>query len=363
VGVTSFSTGFLQISAVGADSRPSRSLPSHRASPGPRPRSDTPFPGPAPRWTPRCHCPRPPRTSMEVRTPVSWQVVMAGPHAPRRLSARRAARRRCSSVAGMDAMPRERTLARFVAGWLRRRVAVPVGRPVGLFNTVEGDHLVCRPERGAPRLGWASSGDHPQVNLPMPPQFCPPEGVPGDAELSGAVVPVREGDPEAGLLLLLSPADGRALGTQLVRRVPELAARVASDRRVGAVACRWSCAFQLPLPGRDGEPGSSTTITPVFEHAAGRYTERRGGGRAAMISNPASDPPPSPASRGPSPLLPGVTVALVPGPTTALVPGALPALRAGRSSPRRVLRMPLAPGRVHLPGTTYGRAVPPGGTA
>jgi hypothetical protein len=347
-------------------------------------------------------------------------------------------------------------------------VAVPVGRLVGLFNTVHGDHLVCCPEQGAPRLCWASSGDRPQVGLPMPPQFCPPEGVPGDAELSGAVVPVHEGDPEAGLLLLLSPADQRALGTHLARRVPELAAGVASDRRVGAVACRWpsagspsavplpptgarlwvqgrlvadpgvsvspvralawaldaagapvtavpgeqdwpqtgitwqvlvlpwtsltptspaptahpqvaggpaTCAFHLPLPGRDGEPGSSTTITPVFEHAAGRYTERRGGGRAAMISNPAPDSPLSPASRGPSPLLPGATVALVPGPTTALVPGALPALRAGRSSPRRVLRMPLAPGqaggaiafgctvRVHLPGTTYGRVVPPGGTA
>jgi hypothetical protein len=304
-------------------------------------------------------------------------------------------------------------------------VAVPVGRPVGLFNTVQGDHLVCRPERGAPRLGWGSSGSSPPVNLPMPPQFCPPEGVPGDAELSGAVVPVREGDPEAGLLLLLNPADGRALGTHLMRRVPELAAGVASDRRVGVVACRWSsaggpsveplpptgarlwvqgrlvadpgvsvspvralawaldpagapvtavpgeqgwpqtgitwqvlvlprtsptstlpaaiahlqvaggpvtCAFHLPLPGRDGEPGSSTTITP----------------------------------RAPSALLPGMTVALVPGPTTALVPGALPALGAGRSSPRRVLRMPLPPGqagsamafgctvRVHLPGTTLG---------
>lgn len=40
------------------------------------------------------------RTSMEARTPVPRQVIVAGSHAPRRLSARRVARRRCASVAG-----------------------------------------------------------------------------------------------------------------------------------------------------------------------------------------------------------------------------------------------------------------------
>jgi hypothetical protein len=327
-------------------------------------------------------------------------------------------------------------------------VAVPVGRPVGLLNTVQGDHLVCLPRlrlrgpdttagspaaggeaaggagvddageadlagpdmpRGeVPVLGWASSGGSSMVTLPMPPEFRPPEGVPGDAELAGALVPVRDGDLEAGLLLLLDPGDGRSLGGHLLRRSPDLAQHLAPDAAVGAVVCRWSsaggpsqaqpplpaagsrvwaqgllvadpgaslspvralawaldadgkpvtaapgtgswpetvltwrllmlplpdvagpapCAFYLPLPGRDGEPGTATTLTPVSERGTGRSAERRSGGRAA----------------------------------------AAPALVPGVTGSRRVLRMAMVPAqggrlqtfgctvRVHLPGSTRDR--------
>jgi hypothetical protein len=228
-------------------------------------------------------------------------------------------------------------------------------------------------------------------------------------ELSGAVVPVRDGDLEAGLLLLLDPGDGRSLGDHLMRRAPELAVGLAPDARVGAVACRWSSAggpssadpplppagsrlwvqgllvcdpgvslrparalawaldadgepvcaapgdvgwpqtvvtwrvlmlpqaveaaggpassaFYLPLPGRDGEPGTATTLTPASERGAGRYAERRPGGRVATS----------------------------------------PALTAGATGSRRMLRIAVAPVRggrpmalgctvrVHLPGARCG---------
>lgn len=320
-----------------------------------------------------------------------------------------------------DVVVRPEPAAEWVVTGVAPGVAVPVGRPVGLFDAVHGDHLVCippraapdqaAPDQGKPVLGWASHADGRAATLPIPAQLRPAEGVPGDTELSGALVPVRDGDLEAGLLLLLDPTDGRSLGSHLLRRVPELAEELAPDAVVGAIACRWSaaggpsdadpplppagsrlwahgvlvadpgvslnpvralawaldadgdavtggpggpgwpetvitwrvlvlplpddeggdpaeCAFYLPLPGRDGEPGTATTLTPVSGRGAGRYAERLPGGRA-------------PAS---------------------------PALVTGVSCPRRVLRMAVAPGhrptalgctvRVHLPGSTYGGVAP-----
>jgi hypothetical protein len=306
--------------------------------------------------------------------------------------------------------------------------AAPQGR--GL----PGQDLLGTDRRGAqaPVLGWSSTGSRPAValppvtlppvalppvtlppvalppvTLPMPPAFRPPEGVPGDAELAGVMVPVRDGDPEAGLLLLLDPAAGRSLGDHLSRRSPGLAPRLAPNGEVDVVACRWSaagdssqvrpslppsgsrlwvqgllvadpvvslnpvralawaldadgeavtaapgtggwpetvltwrllmlplpeasgpaqCAFHLPLPGRDGEPGTATTLTPASERGAGLSTGSRAGWR------------------------PGGRVS-----TSA-------ALVLGVTGSRRVLRMAMAPDhggrlqvlgctvRVHLPG-------------
>ena len=252
-------------------------------------------------------------------------------------------------------------------------VAVPVGLPVALFDTVQGDHLVCYPGPDQPVLDWAAgAGGHPAATrLPIPDAFRPPEGVPGDVELAGALVPVRDGDLSAGLLLLLDPADGRTLGAHLTARAPEQAAQLAPEGVVGAVACRWSAAgapspagpalppagsrlwvhgllvadpgvcltpvralawaldadgepvdaapgepgwprtaitwwmvlpalpddvpggleswvCYLPLPGQDGEPGSTTTLTPLSapDLAGGCPPQRRIGGRRAATLVP-----------------------------------------------------------------------------
>lgn len=265
-------------------------------------------------------------------------------------------------------------VAEWVVTGVAPGVAVPVGKPVGLFDTVHGDHLVCIPGPDLPVLAWMSTAGLPAPPLPIPARLRPPEGVPGDVELSGAVVPVRDGDLEAGLLLLLDPADGRALGSHLVRRVPDLAESLAPDAAVGAVACRWSrlggpadvrpalppagarlwvqgalvadpgvsvspvralawaldgdgepvtalpggpdwpqtvitwrvlvlplpdddpggaqpCAFHLPLPVRDGEPGTTTTFTPLAEGTVGRTGDRRtplrGAPAPALVPAPA----------------------------------------------------------------------------
>lgn len=149
-------------------------------------------------------------------------------------------------------------------------VAVPVDRPVGLFDTVAGDHLVRLPERlpdGAagtstrpgpdPAAGLVWACDRcpggPLRPLPIPDRCRPVEGMPGDAELAGALVAFRDGDPAAGLLLRPDPVDGRALGEHLASRVPELAARLAPEGVPGAVACRRTPAggplpADLPLP-------------------------------------------------------------------------------------------------------------------
>ncbi len=265
-------------------------------------------------------------------------------------------------------------------------VAVPVDRPVALFDAVRGDHLVCVRQGGETVLTWstracaapgtfsAGAGEPSlSVRLPMPPEFRPPDGVPGDAELCGAGLPVRDGDVDAGLLLLLDPGDARLLGDHLRRRVPDLAGVLAPEGTVGAVACRWSAAggrlaagvefppvgarvwvqgrlvaepgvglrpvralawaqdvdgepvlsapgdarwpraavtwrvillpcahgdpaadaataIYLPMPGRDGEPGSATTFTPVYpsgQEAAGRR-RCRGAPATAVVRDPRS---------------------------------------------------------------------------
>jgi hypothetical protein len=105
-------------------------------------------------------------------------------------------------------------------------------------------------------LGWACEGGDggpASTRLPIPHAFRPPEGVPGDVELAGAMVPVRDGDLAAGLLLLLDPADGRTLGAHLAARDPERAAQLAPGGAVGAVACRWSAA---------GAPSSAEPALP-----------------------------------------------------------------------------------------------------
>ncbi len=257
-------------------------------------------------------------------------------------------------------------------------VAVPVDRPVALFDAVQGDHLVCLDGAGGPVLAWSAEvgrtgppGPRDGVPLPMPPQFRPPEGVPGDVELCGALVPVRDGDLSAGVLVLLDPPDARLLGAHLAARVPDLAATLAPERSVGAVACRWGAgcdgavgglelppagarlwvqgslvaepgvcvrpvrvlawaldadgdpvlagpdepqwpavaiswqllllpvhcednlpevpvAVYLPLPGRDGEPGSTTTFTPLRSGPGGARTVRgaRGATAPAVVRDP-----------------------------------------------------------------------------
>lgn len=277
----------------------------------------------------------------------------------------------------------EEPSAEWVVSGVAPGVAVPVDRPVALYDTVQGDHLICVDRPGGPTLVWAATGaaagapadpeSGPLRLLPIPPPCLPPEGIPGDAELAGALVPVRDGDLDAGLLLLLDPIAARALGGHLARRAPDLAQTLAADGIVGTVLCRWSpegspsgirpplppagarlwvqgrlvadpgvslspvravawaldadgepvtaapgdagwpltgmtwrvvllpgpgpvpdarpgTALYLPLPSRAGEPGSTTTTTPV---PGGRATGRPGGGRAsstALVPGPGGGP-------------------------------------------------------------------------
>jgi hypothetical protein len=244
-----------------------------------------------------------------------------------------------TGAAGPDLTVRTDRAAEWIVTGVAPGVAIPVDRPVALFDTVQGDHLICRPGPGGAALTWASGGTAEGTGLPMPERFRPPEGVPGDTELNGAAVPVRDGDPAAGLLILLDPGEARHLGEHLRERVPDRADLLVPDGAVGAVACRWSVdggppaaealpapgariwvqgrlaaepgvslhpvrafawatdadgdavgaapqdplwpetvltwrvhllpgsgaatAVYLPLPGRDGEPGTSTTFTPL----------------------------------------------------------------------------------------------------
>lgn len=134
-------------------------------------------------------------------------------------------------------------------------VAVPVDRPVALFDTVQGDHLVCESGPDGTSLAWAAArGATGGSGLPMPERFRPPEGVPGDVELAGVAVPVRDGDPSAGLLVLLDPGEARQLGDHLRERVPDLGDLLAPDGTVGAVACRWSVADDPPTAGAPFPP-------------------------------------------------------------------------------------------------------------
>ncbi|HET9654839.1 MAG TPA: hypothetical protein VFP72_05770 [Kineosporiaceae bacterium] len=209
-------------------------------------------------------------------------------------------------------------------------VAVPVDRPVGLFDTVVGGHLVRLPDLApdrapgpSPRPGpdpaaglvWACDRrvGGPVRPLPIPDRCRAAEGIPGDAELAGALVAARDGDPAAGAV---RPGDPSWPPTTLTWRIvllPEAAAVPRPDGRPPFPAS----ALWLPLPGRDGEPGSTTTVTALPDTLAER------GSRGARCS---------------------VGPALVPGPRG-----------------RRMLRLPLRPGplpvavrlgctvRVHLP--------------
>ncbi len=126
---------------------------------------------------------------------------------------------------------------------------VVAGRPVGLFNLVQGDHLVLAGDgRTAPALGWWSQGD-PGGALPVPPLLRPPDAAPGEVELHGTYVPAGPGTA----LLLLDPPLGRLLGGHLAARVPDVAAGLVPDAVAPSVAVR----LPAPLdPALRPEPGS-----------------------------------------------------------------------------------------------------------
>ena len=117
---------------------------------------------------------------------------------------------------------------------------VAAGRPVGLLNLVEGDHLVRAGDgRSAPALGWWSPTS-PDGALPAPPALRPPDASAGEIEVHGSLVPAG---PDAGLLLLDAPAAG-LVGEHLARRLPARAADLAPGGAAASLAVRWP----TPLP-------------------------------------------------------------------------------------------------------------------
>lgn len=117
---------------------------------------------------------------------------------------------------------------------------VAAGRPVGLLNLVEGDHLVRTGDgRRSPALGWWSPTS-PDGALPVPPALRPPDASAGEIEVHGSLVPAGT---DAGLLLLDAPAAG-LVGGHLARRLPRRAADLAPGGAAASLAVRWP----TPLP-------------------------------------------------------------------------------------------------------------------
>jgi hypothetical protein len=106
-------------------------------------------------------------------------------------------------------------------------------RAIGLFNLVHGDFLVA-PASGTVPAWWSDLDG----GLPIPGWGRPARGRAGDVELSGAAVQAVDGDPAAGLLLLLDPGVAGALAAHLAARAPTTAAALAPGGRLSAVACR-----------------------------------------------------------------------------------------------------------------------------
>lgn len=202
----------------------------------------------------------------------------------------------------------------------RHGTQVRVGSLVALHNDAFGVDLGTGAVQlpAGPSSRWPPAGDPSQARLPLP--------QPGSRLwVQGLLV----ADPEVSLspvraLAWALDADGEAVtaapGTRgwpetvLTWRLLMLPLPEASGPA--------PCAFYLPLPGRDGEPGTATTLTPVFERGAGSPPWWGPAGRASTS----------------------------------------PALVSGVTGSRRVLRMAMTPARggrlrtlgctvrVHLPG-------------